>query len=158
MRHVPMLRRATATAALALALGGMAAAGHAKCTRTAEECAAAMKETYQTKGWSGIESEDRDDGFVQVLSVIPDGPADQAGIKAGDVLVSMNGVTFNKANAARIAEMKRSGLRIGDRVSYGVMRDREITTVKLALERIPDAILAGLIARHAREEHHVARN
>jgi len=158
MSRASLHRGAAALAALLLVPFGQAAAGHAKCTRSAEECAAAMKEMYQTKGWSGIESEERPDGFLQIVALIPESPADRAGIKAGDVILSMNGVTLTKANAPKIEEMKQNGLRIGNRVAYGVMRGKEVNTVKVELEKIPDAVLSGLIARHARDEHQVARN
>jgi C-terminal processing protease CtpA/Prc len=158
MRHPSIHRSAAAFAAFVLAASAPLSAAHAKCTRSADECAAHMKEMYQTKGWPGIESEEREDLSILVLSVFPGGPADKAGIKAGDVLMSMNGVTLSRANEEKIAEMRENGLRIGDTVSFGVKRGREINTVKVALERIPDAVLSGLIDRHSREEHQVARN
>ena len=158
MRRQSIDRVAVALVVLAFAAAGVTLAGHGKCAKSSQECAAAMKESYQTKGWSGIEKEHNEDGTLAVLSVVPGGPADRAGIKAGDILVSLNGVTLSKENQARLQEMKASGLRIGDTVSYGVKRGQEILTVKVALERIPEAVLTAMIEKHDKEEHTVARN
>ena len=158
MRHPSIHRVAVAFVVLVFAAAGIALAGHGKCAKASQDCAAAMQESYQTKGWSGIEKEHNEDGTLSVRSVVPGGPADRAGIKAGDVLVSLNGVTLSKENEAKLREMKSTGLKIGDSLSYGVKRGQEILTVKVGLERIPEAVLAAMIEKHAKEEHTVAKN
>ena len=70
----------------------------------------------------------------------------------------MNGVTLSPENAVKIKAMKDGGLKIGEKVAYGVKRGREITTRDVALEKIPEAVLTSLINRHSQEEHEVARN
>ncbi len=143
---------------LMLLPSGTALARHAKCSKPAEECAAALRETYQVKGWSGMEMEELDDATIRVLAVIPNGPADRVGIEAGDLLVSMNGVTLSPENAVKLRAMKDGGLKIGEKVAYGVKRGKEITTRDVTLEKIPEAVLTSLIDRHSKEEHEVARN
>jgi S1-C subfamily serine protease len=157
MRRALIVGRASVLA-LAAALSLPALAGHAKCTRSAEDCAAHMKEMFQTRGWAGLDKDFNEDGTITVRAVLPKSPAEKAGIKAGDLLVSMDGVTLSKENEAKIEEMKETGMRIGDTVSFGVKRGKEIVTVKVTLEKIPDAVLAGLIDKHAKEEHQIARN
>ncbi len=157
MRRASIVGRASVLA-LATALSLPALAGHAKCTRSAEECAAHMKEMFQTRGWAGMEKEYNEDGTITIRAVLPNSPAEKAGIKAGDLLVSMNGITLSKENEAKIEEAKETGMRIGDTVSFGVKRGKEIATIKVTLERIPDAVLAALIDKHAKEEHQIARN
>jgi S1-C subfamily serine protease len=158
MRHPLIDRLVVALVVVAFAFTGVAVAGHGKCTKSPQDCAAYMKEKYQTQGWSGLEKDHNEDGTLTVRSVVPNGPADRAGIKPGDVLVSLNGVTLSKENEARIREMKAAGFKIGDTMSYSVKRGQESMTVKMALERIPEAVLAGMIAKHTKEEHTVAKN
>ena len=134
-----------------------AQAGHARCTKDAADCAAAMREVYQERGWSGIEDKVKnEDTTITIRSVLPGSPADRAGLHAGDVVVSVNGVTLSKTNEARVEAIFTKGFRIGKRLSIGFMRGEEVRIVKLTLERIPDPVLASRIERHSKEEHRLA--
>jgi C-terminal processing protease CtpA/Prc len=117
-----------------------------------------MREAYQSKGWIGIEAEKTEDGALKVSGVLPNSPAERAGIKAGDLLVSVNGVSYNKENEAKLKEMKKTSLKIGSTADYGIKRGDETLTVQVTLERIPEAVLAEMIDKHAKEEHRVAKN
>lgn len=151
------VKSAAVAVALAIAFSGAALAGHGgKCTKSAAECAAHMKEAYQTKGWMGIEADKSDDGALKVIAVVPGGPAERAGIKVGDVLVSVNGIAFS--DEAKVKEMKKASLGIGSTAAYGVKRNGEAMTINVTLERIPDAQLAQMIEKHAQEGHAVAKN
>ena len=157
MRRSLFVPSAAVAVALAVAFSGAALAGHGgKCTMSSAECAAHMKEQYQTKGWMGIEAEKGEDGAMKVLSVVPGSPAERAGIREGDVLVSVNGISF--ADKAKLKEMKKASLGIGQTAAYGVKRDGETLTVDVTLERMPEALVAQMIERHTKEEHTVAKN
>ena len=157
MKH--QLRSAAVLAVLVLLAGGVALAGHGgKCTKTTADCAASMKEAYQTKGWSGIEADKNEDGSIKVLSVVPNSPAEKAGLKAGDVLVSINGITLSPENESKLMEMKKTQMTIGQVAEYGVKREAHVTMVKVNLERIPDAVLAQMIDKHTKAEHQIAKN
>ncbi|MBK5233522.1 MAG: trypsin-like peptidase domain-containing protein [Thermoleophilia bacterium] len=98
----------------------------------------------------GIEA----DSGALVAKVIPDGPADDAGIKGsddrisfqgsvfdtgGDVIVSINGERIEKAeDLGRIV----GGLEPGETVDLGVVRDDREVNVKVDLEERPTAITA----------------
>ncbi len=136
-----------------------ALAGHSRCTKEAADCAAAMREMFQERGWSGIEEKSRnDDSTITVGRVFPGSPADLAGLKSGDVIVSVNGITLSKLNEERLEAIFTKGFRIGTRLSIGLERGEESRTVRLTLERIPEAVLAARIERHGRERHTIARN
>ncbi len=157
MRHP--IRSAAVLAVVGLVMGGVALAGHGgKCTKSTADCTASMKEAYQTKGWSGIEADKNEDGSIKVLSVVPNSPAEKAGLKAGDVLVSVNGITFSPENESKIMEMKKTQMTIGQMAEYGVKRDAQVTMMKVKLERIPDAVLAQIMEKHTQEEHQIAKN
>jgi C-terminal processing protease CtpA/Prc len=158
MRQSGIVRCTVVVAGLAVALSGLAVAGYAKCTKSTEECAAYMKQVYQTKGWSGMEKDKSDDGTMKVLAVLPNSPAERAGIKAGDVLVSINGVSLSKENDEKIKAMHETGSKIGDTMAFGVKKGADVSTVSVTLEKIPEAVLATMIEKHTKAEHQVARN
>ncbi len=159
MRQTEIVRGAGVLAVLAIAASGLAVAGsHGKCSKSTQECATYLKEKYETKGWSGMEKEKNDDGTMKVLSVLPNSPAEKAGIKTGDVLVSINGVTPSTENEAKLKAMHESGFKIGDTIAFGIKRGADISTVNVTLERIPQAVLAGMIEKHTKEAHQIAKN
>jgi S1-C subfamily serine protease len=159
MRQTEIVRGAAVLGVLAIAASGLAVAGsHGKCSKSTQECATYLKEKYETKGWSGMEKEKNDDGTMKVLSVLPNSPAEKAGIKTGDVLVSINGVTLSTENEAKLKAMHESGFKIGDTIAFGIKRGADISTVNVTLERIPQAVLAGMIEKHTKEAHQIAKN
>jgi S1-C subfamily serine protease len=65
---------------------------------------------------------------VEVVEVIPDGPADRAGIRAEDLLIEVDGVPISDVNALQqlmVAEL------IGRRVSVKVVRGSRIVELEL---------------------------
>lgn len=159
MRQTGAIRGVAVLAILAIAASGLAMAGsHGKCTKSNQECASHMKAKYETKGWSGLDKEKNDDGSMRVLSVVPGSPAEKAGIKAGDVLVSMNGLTLSTGNEAKLKALHESGFKIGDTVAFGIKRGADTSTVNVTLEKIPEAVLADMIERHTKESHQIAKN
>lgn len=75
-------------------------------------------------------------GGVLVSSVTPDSATAKAGLKAGDVITSVNGTDVSEAGAlvSALAEMKD-----GTEVSLGIVRDKKASTVKATLEAPPRA-------------------
>jgi len=144
-------------AVLALGVGAAVAGEHGKCTKSAEECAAHMKETYQTRGWMGVELDQNEDGSLRVTSIVPNSPAEKAGLKADDAVVSVNGATLSKDTTEKVM-MKGDDWKIGDTLALGIKRGEAISTVKVTLARIPEALLAKMIETHARDYHQIAKN
>lgn len=68
---------------------------------------------------------------VLVTSVTPGSPAERAGVKAGDVITAVDGVSV-----ARVADLQRQLLRQpgGREVSLTLVRDRKSLTVKATLD------------------------
>jgi C-terminal processing protease CtpA/Prc len=157
MRLVSGRRGVVIVAVLVLAVTALVAGDHATCTKSAGECAAHTKKMYQTRGWMGVELEQNEDGSLRITSVLEGSPAEKEGLRVGDALVSVNGVTLSK-DTAEGAMMKDDDWKIGGVLTLGLRRGVETTTVKVRLERIPETQLARIIEIHARDYHPNARN
>ncbi len=68
---------------------------------------------------------------VFISSVIPDGAADKAGIKAGDVVLKVNGKEVNKSNEL---QAKVGTYNPGDKVELEIWRDGKIKTIDAVLQ------------------------
>ncbi len=67
---------------------------------------------------------------AEVVTVTPDGPADDAGIRVGDVIVSLNGQPIDQSQelTTRLAQ-----LRPGDEVTLGIVRYGDRRTIRVEL-------------------------
>jgi serine protease Do len=74
-----------------------------------------------------------DEGLL-VAAVKPGSPGTEAGIRQGDVILSVNGATLRTFEQARRALF---GLRVGDETSVVILRDKKTLTVTLKLAEMP---------------------
>jgi putative serine protease PepD len=80
----------------------------------------------------GIEGDDAGDGEgVAVLAVSPGGPAEQAGLRAGDVVRSIDGDRINSMDQLVSALIQRD---VGDQVSLQVERNGAPRTLRVRLQ------------------------
>jgi predicted metalloprotease with PDZ domain len=152
MNSVKTLTLAAAVAALALS-GSAALAGDkgGKCSLSADKCCANLEEKYRTQGWLGVEKEQNEDGSWTIALVVPESPAERAGLKAGDVIHAVDGAALTKDGGAKVCTTKADKAKIGDKVAYSVRRGSETLTVQAELARIPEAVLAELKDKHKAE-------
>lgn len=75
-----------------------------------------------------------------VSQVVPKSAADKAGLKAGDVIVSLNGRPVSSFATLR-AEI--SSLGVGSKINLGIIRDGKQSTVQAMLEQSHDEKLAS---------------
>ena len=69
-----------------------------------------------------------------VADIMPGSPADKAGIKAGDIILEINGMTIN--NSTDLTE-KISKMSVGQKVELKILRDKKTITINLTLEEKP---------------------
>src|SRR5262245_26622351 len=92
MEEKLMKIRALAGLTLAALLAVPAMAGYdGHCKESTQDCLNHMAAKMKGGAWLGIKYDDSKEG-VKIEKVIPGSPAEAAGFKAGDVLVSFNGV------------------------------------------------------------------
>ena len=136
--------------ALMLALVPAVFAGGEQCAREH----AAKKAKLAAHGWLGIETEKTADGAYAVKSVAPGSPAAQAGFRAGDVLVAVNGASFQDKEKVKAA---KANLKVGSQVTYTVARSGAQQQLTATLAPVPEEVLAKWMAEEEKEAAKVAK-
>jgi len=82
-----------------------------------------------------------------VSSVSPDGPAARAGLKPGDVVLTLNGTTVEGVEAL---DYRMATLSIGASAAFGILSKGQQQTVDIALERPPEGAKATQVTLRGR--------
>lgn len=130
-------------AALTLAFAVPALAGGAHCGSKNTSAAVASADHCGSKGasaavWAGAWLE-RSNGAIKVAEVAKGSPAARSGLKAGDVVVAVNGY---KVGAEKGECLTSDECKVGRSVAYTVQRGRSTKVMKLKLEKMPASATA----------------
>ena len=153
---MPCRRAAILLAAVAVACSAAVAGDPGKrCTMPVQECLEHMSAALKSSGWVGIEfdPETGPEGGYRVTRVLPDSPAEKAGIQVGDLLTALNGVRLVKANDAALAKARKEW-NPGHAVTYTVKRLGQDRDISLTLAPMPADVMARWIGEHMME--HIA--
>ncbi len=124
------------------------------CSAAPADCEKMMRTYYQTHGWLGIEMNTADGSMMPtVTSVVAGSPAEKAGFKVGDMLTTINGITFDEKNAQALQGIMDKGFGAGQTVTYTAKREAQIVTLTPVLAQIPDAKLNQMVATHMATAH-----
>jgi C-terminal processing protease CtpA/Prc len=149
-----MLRRAIVITIAIMALFTVVVlAGHEgkKCAYSTQECLDHMAAKMKNMGFVGVElDKDEATGALKVLRVIPDSPAEAAGIQAGDVLFALNGVRISEDNEKALQKVKKEWAP-GQSVTYTIKRDGADREVTLTLAPMTADVMAKWIGSHMLE-------
>lgn len=150
-----MTKRATIwIGLLGLALASAAAAGDYKCTEEAAVCLRKMVHHIKQKGWIGIEAHVPEEGARPVIArVLAGGPAEEAGLQAGDVLVAFAGIRYSEENREALTEAKKKALVPGHAFTLTVDREGRQLEFRLVPIEVPPHILAQWVGEHMIEQH-----
>jgi C-terminal processing protease CtpA/Prc len=153
-----MKRGFKATALLAvLILAGTPAAGPLagpkayKCPLDAQTCLNKMVAGLKSRGWLGIEYNDAMEADPnRITKVVPGSPAEQAGFKAGDVLVSLDGAKYADITEDRCApcEFMKKNWVPGRKIRFVVSRGGKEVPLTATLASLPADVLAIQIGMH----------
>jgi serine protease Do len=94
----------------------------------------------------------RDSGVV-LADVVPDSPAAQAGLRPGDLVLSLDGKPMENGRQLQVGLYRRA---VGDVVTLEILRDRQVSKVAVAITERRDH-LAGLSASIDPRENLVPR-
>lgn len=89
---------------------------------------------------------------MTVKTVTPGGPAEKAGLKAGDVIVAMNGVKFSDEEGMK-KEKAKGDWKPGQQLTYTVRRDGAENPVVVTLGTMPEEVFATMVGLHMIENH-----
>ena len=134
--------------AVALAAPAFAGSGE-KCTQNTQTCLNYMSKN-KDKGWVGLEYDKAADGAVSVKAVTAGGPAATAGFEVGDILVAMNGAKMSDKDAMKKA---KGEWKVGQSVSYTVMRAGAEKQMAITLDKMPEPVYASMVGSHMLENH-----
>ena len=147
-----MKRALLPLAAVTFLLSGAAHAGHGPCKAELDDCLSGMGKHLKAKGWVGIELDRHDDGTLGITRVVPASPAEAAGLRAGDRILALNGVSY--ATADRAAMKKAYSAMVPDNtITYTIDRGGKTLEVDVRLANLPEHIRAQWIAQHLIDGH-----
>ncbi len=127
---------------------------HKKCDADASECISKMVETLSQRGWIGIEWDDEAEQPV-LTQIIPNSPAEAAGLRKGDLLLAFNGVPTDAGEEAVWAEAKKS--LIPDKtITLTIQRNGAEKVVNVKLAQLPRSVMAQWVGNHVIEHHVIA--
>ena len=126
-----------------------------RCTAPVQECLDHMSTVLKNSGWVGSEFEPGTgpDGGYYVTRVVPESPAQKAGLQPGDILTALNGVRLIKANDVALSKVRKEW-KPGQAVTYTVKRQGQDRDITLTLAPMPVDVMAKWIGDHMME--HVA--
>ena len=132
-----------------IAIPNLASAGQARCPLDGQACLAEF-EKMRHRPFVGILYDQDSTGAVHVVQVVPGSPAARAGMKTGDVLISLEGVPIPDAGKLIVG---KAGWKTGAEVHYKVRRGESERNLALTLGQISDEQLAQMIGEHMVEAH-----
>lgn len=139
-------------AAAVLCLLASATSAGNRCGDT-DECLRTMQQSIAKRGWLGIEYEEEGErGLPEILKVLEDSPAAAGGMQAGDLLLSINRVSYAQPREEVYAEVKRA-LVPGNELQLVVERDGEEVPLTIVAGQVPDSVAAQWVGRHMLEYH-----
>lgn len=126
--------------------------GYGKCTLSAQECLDSMVRMYQHRGWIGVELSN-ESGLLAITRVVPNSPAEKAGLEPGDVLFAVDGIEYKEANNDKLSAIRKK-MTPGKVFTFTILKGgKESKDVDITLGQFPKDVLAQVIGMHMLEQH-----
>lgn len=109
-------------------------------------CLEKMIEKIRARGWVGIHLGADETGSWRIRAVLPESPAESAGLRANDRLLALDGVPYTKGRKADLEKIYDSMVP-GHEIVYTVGREGGKTRVKVTLAPVPEHIVAQWIGK-----------
>jgi S1-C subfamily serine protease len=138
---------------VAFAADTAVAGGYGKCSSAnTQECLDLMAKKLKNRGWIGVEINDSS-GSMQISRVLPDSPAQKAGLAAGDVLFAVNGVQYAESNQDTLSAI-REKMTPGTTFTFTILKGgKDKVDVPITLATMPEEVMAAMIGKHLLEAH-----
>ncbi|MEQ8277206.1 MAG: PDZ domain-containing protein [Deltaproteobacteria bacterium] len=140
-----MLKKLLITTTIVLApIAAFAGKGH-ECTAPVQDCLNEMVSKLKQTGFIGVDLDDaKGPDHLVVTEVFPGTAAENAGIKKGDILVGLDGITFAKEHWEKMSKIKVPG----KKVTCTIKRDGKKIDLPLTLTPMPADLMAKYIGDH----------
>jgi S1-C subfamily serine protease len=146
-----MVQRISRIFFVALVAASTLAADGPKCTGAARDCEQKIRHLVSGRRYFGATVLDTNPGLV-VSNVKPHSPADGAGLRPGDVLISLNGKSLVQATGREfkqyIADARSTG-----RIWLIYLRHGKYTRIETRLEPYTKEQVAKMVAAHLSQAH-----
>ena len=127
------------------------AGDYGKCKASTQECLDHMATKIQNSGFVGIEYDQNEEtGSLTIIRVVPDSPAEAAGIEPGDELYALEGIKICETNKEALAKAKKDWSP-GQSVNYTIKRNGTDKEITLTLAPMPADVMAKWIGQHMLE-------
>ena len=137
---------------LSLILAGTALAGRGPCDAGLDPCLLEMSKRLANKGWVGIELDREEDGALAITRVIPDSPAEAAGLRTGDRIVALNGASYTSADRSALKAAYKA-MTPENTITYTIDRAGKKLRIDIRLGHLPESLKAQWIAQHLLQGH-----
>jgi predicted metalloprotease with PDZ domain len=147
-----MKRLALLTCAiLMVAIAAFADDDSRKCPSPAEECAKRIREMMTGQKFLGVIFYDSETGIF-VKSVVDGSPADEAGMKAGDFIIAIEGRDISDGNVKAFKKIFGKSQARGE-VTLKIRRGETTLTTTAYLREITEEQITRIIAAHMEAAH-----
>lgn len=136
-------------ACMALALPALAGEGHG-CTASTQDCLNMMASNMRNKGWLGVELEKGESGLLGVTRVVPGSPAEEAGVRTGDMLLSVDGQAYKDMGEEQYMTLVKT-MTPGSRHTFVIARGGSERTIEATLASMPEEVFARMVGSHMLE-------
>lgn len=146
------VRKAIAIGSLLLAATALQGADPA-CSAAATECARQIRAMMKGRAYLGVRLGESRWG-VEVKSVVPGGPGDAAGLRAGDRLHAINGQEIGQSDLPAVKRILSESGPAG-RIYMTVVRYGTVLSLQTRVRRMSDEQIEAVVASHLRQAHNL---
>ena len=144
---IPAIAILTCALALPALAGGEHCSGKSTATAASSAGKSSCSSSAKSAAWAGAWLQRSASGEVTVAEVAAGSPAARSGLKAGDVVVAVNGRDLaSKENGVC---MSSADCKVGAAVAYTIQRGSSTKVVKVKLEKMPEQATAKFANREA---------
>jgi len=138
-----------AALALTVAIPAIACDGNSKTASAEHSCSGMSRNT----AWAGAWMQRSNGGQLTVIAVAEGSPAAKSGLRAGDVVLAVNGRNVGESSHSCASG---AACAVGSSFAYTVQRGKATKTVKVKLEKLPADASTRFAAQEASYEPSLA--